>query len=151
MNDDEPMTHASAPLGKLLARTEEVRRTQDRHLKAWNDGDVETYLSLTSSDAMGFGATGDLASHAGRAQQLREMYAGGYKPEFVYRNRTVQLHGEVAFTTAYLVGSLTTPSGRKLNGTFRYSEVRVWDDRVWKLAQYHLSAFRVLKTVASRS
>lgn len=142
------MTHASAPLGKLLARSEEVRRAQDLHLSAWNQGDVDAYLSLTSDEAMGFGASGDLASHAGRQAQLLNMYAAGYRPDFTYRNRTVQLHGEAAFTTAYLLGSLTTPSGRKLSGTFRYTEVRVWEDRTWKLIQYHLSPFRVLKSDA---
>lgn len=138
MRDD----HA-APMGHLLPVHEEIRKTQNEHLRAWNEGDAETYLSYVARDLVGFDITGDLADHARPYASLVDLYTAGYRPHFQYRDRTVRVYGETAVTTSYLVGDIHEPDGSVIEGVFRYSEVRVKMEGVWKLVQYHLSRLHV--------
>lgn len=137
-NDD-----LAAPLGKLFPEMEEIRQAQNAHLKAWNDGDMETYLAYTSQDLVGFDLHGDLADHARPYQSLRDLYEAGYHPHVKYRDRNLRKYGDTAVTTAYMVGTIDEPDGSRDEGVFRYSEVRVKEDGVWKLIQYHLSPLRM--------
>lgn len=129
----------AAPMGQLLPDLEEVRKAQNEHLAAWNDGDTRKYVHYVAKDVVGFDVTGDLADHARPYDSLKDLYEAGYRPNFKYRDRELHLYGHIAATTAYLVGDIKEPDGRTIEGVFRYSEVRVKSDGVWKLAQYHLS------------
>jgi ketosteroid isomerase-like protein len=138
-----PDDHFTAPMGHLLPVHEEIRQTQNAHLKAWNEGDAETYVRYVARDLIGFDVTGDLADHARPYASLVALYAAGYKPTFQYRDRVLRVYGDTVATTAYLVGDMHQPDGSVIEGVFRYSEVRVKMDGVWKLVQYHLSPLNV--------
>ena len=133
----------AAPIGHLLPLQEEVRQTQNKHLKAWNDGDAATYVHYVSRDLIGFDLTGDLADHARPYSSLVALYSAGYKPNFQYRDRNVRVYGDTAATTSYLVGDVHEPDGSIIEGVYRYSEVRVKMEGVWKLVQYHLSRLNI--------
>lgn len=129
----------TGPVGKLLPLQEEVRRCQNEHLRAWNEGDMETYLRYVSPEVYGFGVSGDLEDRARPFDSLRTLYDAGYKPNVTYRHRNLRIYAGTAVTTTYLVGTVTKPDGSVTEGVFRYSEARVKQDGIWKLVQYHLS------------
>jgi len=133
----------AAPMGHLLPVHEEIRRIQNEHLRAWNEGDAEAYVRYVARDLVGFDISGDLADHARPYASLVDLYTAGYRPHFQYRDRNLRVYGDTAVTTAYLVGDVHEPDGRVIEGVFRYSEVRVKMDGVWKLVQYHLSRLHV--------
>lgn len=111
-----------------------------RHLAALNAGDVAARAKHYLSDSNGFGLDcGPLASGGFNARTAQAALDAGQNHDLRCRDLQVHIHNDAAITTAYLVGTVTTPNGTSKAVTGRGSWVHVREYGTWKIAHTHLS------------
>jgi len=124
----------------------EVRELILRRVAEFNSGD---YADIVADDGHpgtvnGFAPRGSLLweqEYTEEAQaEWKAWYDAGYKPNIELRHLNVKVYGNASVATGYQVGSYTFPGGRRVEGTWRYTEVRVKHDGQWKFVHSHVSA-----------
>ncbi len=114
-----------------------VRATIEAHYTAIHAGDTPTIIGHHLEDFTIFGANGRPLSDSGSGARM------GATPDFgelnVFMSHfNVQIYGDVAVATFYLVGTRTKGDNVK-SGTWRVSAVWVKEGDEWKEAHHHES------------
>jgi uncharacterized protein (TIGR02246 family) len=125
---------------KLHAQESEVAAAVHATLDAWAAGEYEAFVSQYAEDARGFFLDGGPLMRGFSVPVLQAAHDAGFRADVHVEELDVRVHGDVAMSVGYLVGTLTLPGGVTLPGSWRYSETRVLEDGAWRVVQFHISA-----------
>ena len=134
--DQEPATDETA---LPQADVESLEATINAHWEAINAKDGQTVLGHHMPRFTGFlGDEGPLwVLESEEDRTAIEEYFADAESDWRTRDLTVDLYGDVAVATFYLVGSDTWPDGRVVEGPRRVTAVWIWDGGEWKEAHHH--------------
>ena len=125
----------------------EVRELILRRIAEYNSGEyVDTILDDWYPGTVNGFAVGLLweGQHSDEAQaEWKASFDAGFKPNIELRHLDVKVYGNTAVATGYQVGSYTLPDGRRWEGTWRYTEVRVKHGGQWRFVHSHVSPLAV--------
>jgi hypothetical protein len=126
------------------AQEAEVRSAMEESLAAWRDGDFEKLGSFYAVNTRGFMLDGGYLISGFSVEALQAAAEMGVAFDFQPQEVDIMMVGDgVAVAVATLEGSVTLPGGAVQEGSWRYSETRVNEGGIWKVAQYHFSPLEV--------
>ena len=132
---------ASVPAPLVGQDSEAVRTAVLEHYAAINNGDWEATADHHTAGFTAFLADNGLLTTWGTRQEQAELFramgAAGLNANWEVRQLEVQVYGDVALATGYLVGTVQFPDGPLLQGTWRLTEVWVREGGDWKEAHHH--------------
>jgi len=113
------------------------------HYAARNRGDVDTWVQYHSPARNGFGPGGGLLGEGVPLDEekasLQAQLDAGTKYNHQVKHLEVQIFGEAALTTSYIVGTLTSPDGTVRRANMRRTGVLVKKNGKWLEVHNHLS------------
>jgi len=126
-----------------------VKAAVESHWTAINKGDFATIAEQHTPDFSGFFADGgvllEFESADTQRRAIEAFVASGYKTNWSIRHLDVNMYGNTAVATLYLVGSQSQPGQAPQQGTLRVSEVWVKQNNAWKEAHHHDSWLRAAR------
>jgi len=141
-----------------MSQEAEVRDELQRTFAALNAGQADGFLSYLMPRTQVFhgialhelGVDGVGLPELG-VEHWRGFFEAGYEFDLMPREIKSQIHGNTAVTTAYIHGTVRSPSGWVEGGPWRYSETRIRDQGEWKILQMHFSPLvHIVGQVADR-
>jgi hypothetical protein len=124
----------------VAAQEAEVRAAMEEALAAWRDADFEKLGSNYATRTRGFMLDGGFLITGFSIEALEAAASMGVAFNVEPQEVDIMMAGEgVAVAVAILEGSVTLPGGTVQEGSWRYSETRVYEGGVWKVVQYHFS------------
>ena len=111
----------------------QVAHMQEHHMPAYNR------FSLN-------GLRQHFGSVEEQKQQIRTVFEQGSKYNLRLTDVQVNIYGDSALLSAYLVGSILRPNGNTVQRTDRYSAMLVKQGGQWKAVHAHTSALRIPPT-----
>ena len=129
----------AGPARTASAQDSEVAAAIEETLEAWESGRFQTFAGFYHPAARGFFLDGGPLMGGFNVPALEAAHNAGFRADLELRDLDVRVRGEVASSVAHLLGVLTLPGGRTIEGVWRYSEVRVQDEARWKVVQFHFS------------
>ena len=122
------------------AQEEEVRAAMVESLAAWSAADFQALGNFYAAETRGFMLDGGMLITGFSAAALEAAVSAGFSFDIEPRDVDIMMVAEgVAVAVAVVEGSITLPGGAVQEGSWRYSETRVYEGGVWKIAQYHFS------------
>ncbi|MDA2925337.1 nuclear transport factor 2 family protein [Acidobacteria bacterium AH-259-L09] len=121
----------------------DVKAAVLEHYAAINAGDMDAAVQQHTPEFSGFLADGGLLWGFDSLEDQRKTFqafsGAGFKTDWqvVRRHLDVEIYGETAIATFYLVGTITWPGGFTRQGTWRVSEVWIKQGGQWKEAHHH--------------
>ena len=113
---------------------DDVKATIRGHFAAVNSGDVAAYTPYYANQGSAFGG-GELLERLSVEQRTNNFQAGvdsGLRRNLQMRNLEVQIYGNVAIATGYLLGSTTAPDGTTQRTSQQRTGVLVKPVGQWK-------------------
>ncbi len=123
------------------AQEAEVEAAIRDHLSALLQGDFERLGEHYDANVRGFFLGGAALQKGMGVQALQLARDAGMSISLELRNLDVRVDGDVASSVGYVDGMIAIAGTETIEGTWRYSEVRVRLDGRWKVIQYHFSRF----------
>ena len=124
----------------LVAQEAEVRAAMEESLAAWSAADFQTLGSFYATQTRGFMLDGGMLITGFSAAALEAAVSAGFGFNVAPHEIDIMMIGEsAAVAVAIVEGAITMPGGAVQEGSWRYSETRVKEGRVWKVVQYHFS------------
>ncbi len=127
----------------LAGDVEDLIASEQAHFAVRNAEDVEAWVQYHWPGRTGFGPGGVLLSRADSLeddrQLLRGQLADGMKFNHQLRHVEVQIYGDAAVTTSYIVGTTTYPDGSTYPLTMRRTGLLIKRDSQWKEVHNHAS------------
>jgi ketosteroid isomerase-like protein len=120
---------------------EDVKAAIHGHFAAVNSGDVNAYTPYYADQGSAFGG-GELLERLSVEQRKNNFQAAvdsGLRRNLQMRNLEVQIYGNVAIATGYLVGSTTTPDGTTQQSRQQRTGVLIKQGGQWKEVHRHNS------------
>ena len=125
---------------------DDVKAALNGHFAARNAGDAAAYVQLHSPKRSNFGAGGQLlnryASLENEKKNLQARFDAGVKFNVQLRHPEVEVYGNVAVVTGYLVGTITSPDGTTRPTANRRTVVLIKQGGQWKAVHGHSSPLR---------
>ena len=106
---------------------------------AANAADADAFIPQFLPEAKGFFVNSSLLSPFSEEDE-RALFEAGFKSDLQLSDIEVEVHGKMAATTAYFIGTFFLPGGSSIEGAWRYSETRLKKDGAWRILRYHFSA-----------
>ncbi|MCH8016053.1 MAG: lipocalin-like domain-containing protein [Acidobacteria bacterium] len=124
---------------------DDVKATIRGHFAAVNSGDVAAYTPYYANQGSAFGG-GELLERLSVEQRTNNFQAGvdrGLRRNLQMRNLEVQIYGNVAIATGYLLGSTTAPDGTTQRTSQQRTGVLIKQGGQWKEVHRHNSPLTV--------
>ncbi len=122
---------------------ENIIKISQKHFATLTSGDANAHIAHHLSGHTTFSGDGELlmtnTSLEKEEQDLQADFDAGMKLDFELRHINVQIYGNTAVVTGYIVGNATSPSGEKQNITLRRAAVLVKKGGEWKEVHLHSS------------
>ena len=124
---------------------DDVKAAIRGHFAAVNSGDVAAYTSYYSNQGSAFSG-GELLERLSVEQRKNNFQAGvdsGLRRNLQMRNLEVQIYGNVAIATGYLLGSTTNPDGTTQRTSQQRTGVLIKQGGQWKEVHRHNSPLTI--------
>ena len=122
---------------------DDVKAAMLDHYAARNAGDADAYVQLHSPNRSNFGAGGQLLNRSDSLEEQRNSAQAtidaGVKFNVQLRHPEVEVYGNVAVVTGYLVGTITSPDGTTRPTANRRTVVLIKQGGQWKAVHGHSS------------
>ncbi len=125
---------------------DDVRAAMLDHYAARNAGDADAYVQLHSPNRSSFSAGGGLLGRSdsledleNQKKNLQAQFDAGVKFNVQLRNPEVEVYGNAAVVTGYLVGTITSSDGTTRPTATRRSVVLIKQGDQWKAVHGHSS------------
>ena len=126
---------------------DDVKAALNGHYAARNAGDADAYVQLHSPKRSNFGLGGQLlnksASLENQKNNLQAAFDAGRKYNLQLRHLEVEVYGNAAVATGYLVGTVTQPDGTTRQVATRRTVVLIKQAGQWKTVHGHSSPLRL--------
>lgn len=122
-----------------MTPTEQVQQVQTAFIAALNQGDVAALMRLNHPDGNSFYVDNNLLSPDPDQQGWEQAFAAGLKYALQSRHEAINVFGDCAIITGYIVGTVTAPGGGSQTGTWRATTVWVKVEATWRNYHVHLS------------
>ncbi len=124
---------------------DDVKAAMGGHFAAVNSGDVDAYTPYYANQGSVFagGALLERLSVEQRKSNFQAAVDSGVRRELRMRNLEVQIHGNVAIATGYLLGSTTHPDGTTQRTSQQRTGVLIKQGGQWKEVHRHSSPLTI--------
>ena len=135
------MAVASMPVPLVGQDSEAVRTAVLEHYAAINNAEWDAVADHHTAGLTAFLPDNGLLTTWGTRQEQAELFraagTAGLSLNWEVRQLEVEVYGDVAVATGYLVGTAQFPDAPILQGTWRLTEVWVREGGEWKEAHHH--------------
>lgn len=123
------------PAQQWPAEQREIMEITREHFQTLDDGDAVAHMAHHVPDATSFDAVGGLLSEARsreeQAAPLQALFDAGLTQTNELRHLKVQVYGDAAVVTGYVVGTATNPDGSTEEFVNRRTAVLIRQDGEW--------------------
>ncbi len=134
----------------LADDVDDVKAAVVRNYAALNAGDADAYVQLHSPNRSSFGGGGALLGRSdsledleNEKKNLQAQFDAGVKFNVQLRNPEVEVYGNAAVVTGYLVGTITSSDGTTRPTATRRSVVLIKQGDQWKAVHGHSSPLTI--------
>lgn len=126
----------------IAADKDDVKKAVIDLWRAWSAGDAAAIAQHYTPGMQYFAANGSLFERSNLFSDpagLKALFDSGFKINNLPQHIEVDVHGNIAIISCYLVGTSTAPDGTVTQAMDRRTSVRIKMGNQWKVIQLHSS------------